>query len=144
MQCPPTRPGLKGRKFHFVPAAASTSFVSIPIRWKIFDSSFIKAILISRWEFSITLAASATLILDTGKVPAWITDRYRASTFSAASGVEPDVTFIIFSTVCSLSPGLIRSGEYPAKKSRLKTNPEVLSRMGTHSSSVMPGQTVDS
>ena len=66
------------------------------------------------------------------------------STFSAASGVEPDVTFIIFSTVCSLSPGLIRSGEYPAKKSRLKTNPDVLSRMGTHSSSVMPGQTVDS
>jgi hypothetical protein len=33
------------------------------------------------------------------------------------SGVEPAVTFFILVTVCFLSPGLIRSGEYPHKKS---------------------------
>jgi len=44
---------------------------------------------------------------------------YKSSTFLPISGVEPDVTFNIFSTVCSLSPGLILSGEYPAKKSTL-------------------------
>ena len=43
MQCPPTRPGLNGIKFHLVPAAASTSWVSIPSRPKIIDSSFISA-----------------------------------------------------------------------------------------------------
>ena len=58
--------GLERQEIPFRPAAASTSFVSIPIRWKIFDNSFIKAMLMSRWEFSITLAASATLILETG------------------------------------------------------------------------------
>ena len=62
MQWPPTKPGVKGRKFHLVPAAESTSRVSIPIRPKIRDSSFISAIFRSRWVFSMTLAASATLI----------------------------------------------------------------------------------
>ena len=60
------------------------------------------------------------------------------------AGVEPDVTFKIFSTVCSLSPGLMRSGEYPAKKSSLNFNPETFSKTGIHSSSVAPGYTVDS
>jgi hypothetical protein len=64
MQCQPTRPGRKGRKFHFVPAAFSTSVVSIPTRWKISESSLTSAMLRSRWVFSITLAASATLMLD--------------------------------------------------------------------------------
>ncbi len=63
MQCPPTRPGRNGRKFHFVPAAWSTSSVSIPTRWKMSESSFISAMLRSRWVFSITFAASATLML---------------------------------------------------------------------------------
>ena len=111
MQCPPTKPGLKARKFHFVPAAANTSCVLIPSKLKILDNSFTKAILISRCEFSITFAASATFMLDAGKVPAVITERYKSSIFRADSGVEPEVTFLIFSTVCSLSPGLIRSGE---------------------------------
>ena len=31
MQCPPTKPGLKGKKFHLLPAASSTSTVSMPI-----------------------------------------------------------------------------------------------------------------
>ena len=38
-----------------------------------------------------------------------------------------------------LSPGLIRSGEYPAKKSTLKVRPDARSRTGTQSSSVAPG-----
>jgi len=62
MQCPPTRPGSKVKKFHFVPAASKTSLVSIPSLSKIIESSFISAIFKSRWIFSITLAASAVLI----------------------------------------------------------------------------------
>ncbi len=62
MQWPPTRPGRKGRKFHLVPAASSTSRVSMPSRSKISASSFIRAMFRSRWVFSMTLAASATLI----------------------------------------------------------------------------------
>ncbi len=63
MQWPPTRPGLNFRKFHFVPAASSTSEVSRPILSKMMDSSFISAMFRSRWVFSITLAASAVLML---------------------------------------------------------------------------------
>ena len=100
--------------------------------------------LMSLCEFSITLAASATLIVGAKCVPAVIILLYNASTFSPISGVEPEVTFKIFSTVCSLSPGLIRSGEYPAKKSTLNFNPDTRSSTGIHSSSVAPGNTVDS
>ncbi len=67
--------------------------------------------LISRCEFSITLAASATLIVGARWVPAVITEAYKSFTFLPISGVEPEVTFKILSTVCNLSPGLIRSGE---------------------------------
>ena len=35
MQCPPTRPGSKPRKFHLVRAAASTSHIDTPIFEKI-------------------------------------------------------------------------------------------------------------
>ena len=66
MQWPPTRPGRNGRKFHFVPAAFSTSIVSMPILSKMIASSFISAMLRSRCVFSITFAASATLMLDAG------------------------------------------------------------------------------
>ena len=44
-------------------------------------------------------------------VPAMIIDLYKASIISADSGVEPDVILSILATVCSLSPGFIRSGE---------------------------------
>ena len=64
MQCPPTSPGRNGRKFHLVPAASSTSSVSMPILWKMSDSSFMSAMLRSRCVFSMTLAASATLMLE--------------------------------------------------------------------------------
>ena len=77
-------------------------------------------------------------------VPAVMTVLYRSLTIIPISGVEPAVTFRIFSTVCSLSPGLIRSGEYPAKKSWLNFSPLTRSKTGTHSSSVTPGYTVDS
>ena len=62
MQCPPTRPGLIFMKFHLLEAASSTSLVSIPIALNIFANSFIKAMFTSRWEFSIILLASATLM----------------------------------------------------------------------------------
>ena len=48
MQWPPTNPGRKGRKFHFVPAASNTSVVSIPNFSHIIDISLISAILTSR------------------------------------------------------------------------------------------------
>ena len=87
--------------------------MSIFNKLKILANSFTKAMLMSRCEFSITFAASATLILEAMYVPATIMDLYRSSTFLATSGVEPEVTFIILVTVCTLSPGLMRSGEYP-------------------------------
>ena len=67
--------------------------------------------LMSRWLFSITLAASATLMEGALYVPAVITDLYKRSTFSATSGVDPEVTFKILVTVCNLSPGFVLSGE---------------------------------
>ena len=70
MQCPPTRPGRNGRKFHLLPAACSTSSVSMPSRLKIIASSLISAMLTSRCVFSMTLAASATRMLEARWVPA--------------------------------------------------------------------------
>ena len=94
---------------------------------KTLDNSFTNAILISRWEFSITFAASATLILGAKWVPAVIIDLYNSSICLAELVLDPDVTFNIFSTVCFLSPGLILSGEYPTKKSVLNFKSEFFS-----------------
>ena len=82
--------------------------------------------LMSRCEFSITLAASATFIEGAKCVPAVITDEYKSATFFPVATLEPEVTFNIFSMVCNLSPGLILSGEYPAKKSVLNSKPEII------------------
>ena len=38
-------------------------------------------------------------------------DGYNSAIIFVASGVEPETTFVILLKVCSLSPGLIRSGE---------------------------------
>ena len=57
------------------PAASSTSCVSMPTRSKIIASSLTRAILTSRCVFSMTLAASATLMLEALWVPAVIIDR---------------------------------------------------------------------
>ena len=53
-----------------MPAASSTSSVSMPIRWKMSESSFISAMLRSRCVFSMTFAASATLMLLARYTPA--------------------------------------------------------------------------
>ena len=58
MQCPPTSPGLKFRKFHLVDAASKTSVVSIPILSKIRASSFTNEIFKSLCAFSIALLLS--------------------------------------------------------------------------------------
>jgi hypothetical protein len=58
------------RKFHFVPAAASTSRVRMPMRSKMSESSFMSAMFRSRCVFSMTLAASATLMLAALNTPA--------------------------------------------------------------------------
>ena len=76
-------------------------------------NSFINAMFISLWEFSITFAASAIFIDFATYVPASIIDEYSLSINLVTEGVEPDTTFTIFSIVCFLSPGLILSGEYP-------------------------------
>jgi hypothetical protein len=55
--------------------------------------------------------ASATLIEEALCVPAVMILAYKASTVSATSGVEPEVTFLILVKVFTLSPGLILSGE---------------------------------
>ena len=61
MQWPPTSPGSKPRKFHLVRAASSTSQTDTPIFEKIFATSLMKAMLMSRCAFSIALAASGRL-----------------------------------------------------------------------------------
>jgi len=47
MQWPPTRPGLKGIKFHLVAAASRTDSVSMPSLLKMIDSSLISAMFTS-------------------------------------------------------------------------------------------------
>ena len=89
MQWPPTSPGVKGRKFHLVAAAASTSPVSMPRSWKIEDSSFMKAMLRSRCVFSITFAASATLIEGARWMPAVDHGAVDAATMSSGRLVLP-------------------------------------------------------
>jgi hypothetical protein len=111
MQCPPTSPGRNGRKFHLVLAAVRTSIVLMPSRSKMIASSFISAMFKSRCVFSITLAASATLILEARCTPAVTTLPYTSATRSSVSGVSPETTFVIFVSVRFLSPGLMRSGE---------------------------------
>ena len=75
MQCPPTRPGLKFKKFHLVPAASNTSVVSMPMRSNIRANSFTNEILTSRWAFSMALLASATFIEGALWVPAVMMER---------------------------------------------------------------------
>ena len=110
----------------------------------IIDNSFTKAIFISLWEFSITLAASATFILSALCTPASITNSYTFATVSKVSSSIPDTTLTIVSNLWSLSPGFILSGEYPTLKSTPHFIPEASSSIGIHISSVTPGYTVDS
>ena len=111
----------------------------MPILLKIIESSFMNAILISRCEFSITLAASATLILSALCTPASTTSSYVAEIASNDSASIPETILVIVSNRWILSPGLIRSGEYPILKSFPHFKPDSISRIGTHISSVTPG-----
>ena len=61
--------------------------------------------------FSITLAASATLMFVAKNVPASITSSYRDWITAAELEVEPETTFTISLIERFLSPGFIRSGE---------------------------------
>ena len=99
MQCPPTKPGLKGKKFHLLPAAFRTSSVSIFSLLNKIDNSLIRAIFISRWMFSITFAASATFIFGALYVPTDIISEYKLSTKSAILLFDPEVTFLILDNV---------------------------------------------
>ncbi len=92
----------------------------------------------------MTLAASATLMDSARYTPASTTSSYTFATVSNVSSSIPDTIFVIVSKRCTLSPGLIRSGEYPILKSTPHFNPDSFSRIGTQISSVTPGYTVDS
>ena len=139
MQWPPTRPGLNGKKFHLLPAASRTSWVSMSIRLNRTESSFINAMFRSRWVFSMTLAASATRIELVLCTPAVTTAPYTSATVSRVAASEPDTIFLTLVNVCSRSPGLMRSGLYPTVKSTPNFSPEQASSTGTQSSSVAPG-----
>ena len=73
-------------------------------------SSLMSAMLTSRCVFSITLAASATRMLEVLCVPAITIEPYRRSINSATCGVDPEVTLRMVVRRWDLSPGLIRSG----------------------------------
>ena len=75
------------------------------------------AMLRSRWVFSITLAASATLMLGARWIPAWMMRPYASATRSSVAASCPETTFVMRGRVCSRSPGLMRSGEYASWKS---------------------------
>ena len=90
---------------------ASTSSVSMFMRSQIMATSFIKAMLISRWLFSITLTASAVLMVDTGKVPAAMTISYTFLISRADSSSMPETILRMLVSVWTRSPGLMRSGE---------------------------------
>ena len=91
-------------------AARSTSWVSMSSFSKRMASAFTRAIFKSRWVFSMTFAASATLMLPALWVPALIMVLYRASTLSVVAAVEPDVTLTTLVRAWLASPGLILSG----------------------------------
>ena len=74
-------------------------------------SSFISAMLRSRCVFSMTFAASATLMLEARCTPAVMTLPYSCGDALERFGVSPETTCVIVVSVCSLSPGLMRSGE---------------------------------
>ena len=113
MQWPPTKPGVSFMKFHFVDAASMTSIVEISNEVNSWCNSFINAIFTSLWIFSVTFAASATLIDDASWIPASIIEEYIKDIIFKVSWFEAETTFFIFSIVLTLSPGTILSGLYP-------------------------------
>ena len=92
----------------------------------------------------MTFAASATFIDVALCIPFFSTLLYNSATFSNVSSSIPETIFVIFSNLCTLSPGLTLSGEYAILKSLPPCIPENFSNIGKHISSVNPGYTVDS
>jgi len=58
--------------------------------------------------YAVIATLTAPGYTDTSATPG-VTHYYIVT--ASVSGVSPETTFLIFSTVCSLSPGLMRSGE---------------------------------
>ena len=126
-------------KFHFVEAASITSKVEIFSEVYSWCISFINAIFTSLWMFSVTFAASATLIDGASWIPASIIEEYIKDMIFKVYLFEAEKTFFIFSIVLTLSPGTILSGLYPVENSLLKIKLDFSSRIGVHISSVTPG-----
>jgi hypothetical protein len=80
--------------------------VSMPRRLKISASSLIRAMLRSRWVFSMTLAASATLMLDALWVPAVMMLGTAHRRNRRPRGVEPEVTFLMVGSAVLLVAGV--------------------------------------
>ena len=60
--------------------------------------------------FQLLLQPLQLLYLEALWVPTVTISLYKSSTKSAILAVDPEVIFLIFETVCFLSPGLILSG----------------------------------
>ena len=76
------------------------------------------------WIFSVTFAASATLIDGALWTPASIIEEYKKDITFKAPSFDAETTFVIVSMVFILSPGTILSGLYPVENSLLKINPD--------------------
>ena len=87
--------------------------MSISKDLNIIANSFTNAILTSLWTFSITLAASAIFIDDTGRTSASITDSYSFLIFLREYLFDADTILGIVLRVLTWSPTLILSGLYP-------------------------------
>ena len=76
--------------------------------------------LISLCAFSITLAASATLMLLALNNLFLLILPYIFFNRLTVLELEPEIILVILFIVCVLSPGFILSGEYPIKKFLLR------------------------
>ena len=84
------------------------------------------AIFISLCVFSITFAASATLIEEALKVPARTTLPYNLSKISKVLSLDAETILVMLLKVFTWSPGLTLSGLYPPEKIRIKLKTRAL------------------
>ena len=139
MQCPPTRPGLEGQE---IPLGASGLQYGICIDahlveddCQLVDESDVKVALRVLDHLGGLCHTNAFGLVGAGGDNAGI----ELIDFFGDLGCGARRHLEDIGQAVRLSPGLIRSGEYPAKKSTLKVRPETRSRTGTQSSSVAPG-----
>src|SRR6266545_1021995 len=98
--------------------------------------------LTARKMFSVIFTASAVDVDETFTTFS-TTEEKNDCTRKAASAPSPDTTFGILTVLNTGLPGSSRSGEKPKKKSSPERKP-VDCRIGLTTSSVVPGQVVDS